>query len=106
LLPNIGLFFGKLDTLEWAVSGGIGGRGLIPSRENDNFGVGYYYNRFQTTRLSSPLGIRNHSQGFEGFYNIAITPACRLTLDLQVVQSVLQRLSTATVLGLRSSLEF
>jgi hypothetical protein len=48
----------------------------------------------------------NSAQGFEYFYNIAITPACRVTLDLQVVQPPLASLHTATVLGLRASLEF
>ena len=44
---GIGVFarfgFADKDTnpTEWAVSGGIGGRGLIPSRDNDCFGVGF-----------------------------------------------------------------
>ena len=46
------------------------------------------------------------AQGFEGFYNIAITPASRVTLDLQIVEPALARLSTATVLGLRINLDF
>jgi hypothetical protein len=52
------------------------------------------------------LGLENSAQGFECFYNIAITPACRVTLDLQVVESVQARLQTATVIGLRASLDF
>jgi hypothetical protein len=39
-------------------------------------------------------------------YNIANTPAAHLTLDLQVVNSPQKRLETATVLGLRATLEF
>jgi Carbohydrate-selective porin, OprB family len=66
----------------------------------------YSYNRIQTLRLSSLLGIKNSAQGFECFYNAAITPACHLTLDLQVVDSPQKRLQTATVLGLRSSFAF
>ena len=90
---GIGVFarFGFADKdinpTEWAVSGGIGGRGLIPSRDNDCFGVGYYYNSIQTLRLSGLLGIKDSTQGLECFYNIAITPAAHLTLDLQVVNS-------------------
>ena len=49
---------------EWAVSGGIGGRGLIPSRDNDCFGVGYYYNSIQTLRLSGLLA--RHSRVLKG----------------------------------------
>jgi porin len=70
---GIGLFarFGVADKetnpVEWAGSGGIGGRGLIPSRDNDSFGIGYYYNRIQTLRLSNILGIRDSSQALNSF---------------------------------------
>jgi porin len=43
---GIGLFarFGFADKetnpVEWAVSGGVGGRGVIPTRDNDTFGLG------------------------------------------------------------------
>ena len=109
---GIGLFsrFGFADKetspIEWAVSGGLGGRGIIPSRGDDTFGVGYYYNQIQTTRLFSVLGIENSTQGFECFYNIAVTPAFHMTLDAQVVEPLNIGLHTATVLGLRASLEF
>jgi porin len=109
---GVGLFirfgFADKDTnpVEWAVSAGVGGRGLIPVRDNDTFGIGYYYNRVQTLRLSGILGLENSAQGFECFYNIAITPACRVTLDLQVVEAVQARLQTATVVGLRAGLDF
>jgi len=87
-------------------TGGVGGRGIIPSRDNDTFGIGYYYNRIQTLRLSNFLGQKDSAQGFECFYNIAITPASHVTLDLQVVETAQSRVDTATVLGLRASLNF
>jgi hypothetical protein len=43
---------------------------------------------------------------WRGFYNIAITPACRLALDLQVVEPAQASLQTATVVALRASLDF
>jgi porin len=110
--PGIGLFsrFGFADKetnpIEWAVSGGIGGRGMIPSRDNDTFGLGYYYNSIQRTRLFSALGLVDSSQGFECFYNIAVSPALHVTLDLQVVESVLSTVRTATILGMRANLSF
>jgi len=109
---GIGLFarFGFADKetnpVEWAASGGVGGRGVIPARDNDTFGLGYYYNNIQTLRLSNILGLKDSTQGFECFYNIAITPACHVTLDLQVVEAVQSSVRTATVLGLRASLNF
>ena len=111
-LQGVGFFvrFGFADRETnpnlWAVSGGLGGRGIVPYRDNDTFGIGYYYNSVQQGRLSGILGIEDSAQGFELFYNIAITPACRVTLDLQVVEPVQAILQTATVLGLRASLDF
>lgn len=96
----------ETNPVEWAVSGGIGGRGIIPGRDNDSFGLGYYYNSIQPLRLLNRLGVEDSTQGFEAFYNIAITPAVHLTLDLQVVQPVQTRLDTTVVLGLRSGFEF
>jgi porin len=53
-----------------------------------------------------PAWNKRFDSGIECFYNIAITPAAHLTLDLQVVNSPQKRLKTATVLGLRATLEF
>jgi hypothetical protein len=45
--------------------------------------------------------VENSAQGFEAFYHVAITPALRLTLDIQVVKPGSLGADTATVLGLR-----
>jgi porin len=109
---GIGVFarFGVADQdtnpIEWSGSIGVGGRGMIPSRDDDVFGIGYYYNRVQDTRLSGLLGIKDHTQGFEAFYNVAITPASHLTFDLQLADSALPRTDTAVILGGRLNLSF
>ena len=109
---GVGLFarFGfadkKTNPVEWALSGGVGGRGIIPTRDNDTFGVGAYYNKIQTTTLTGFLGARDSAKGLECFYNVAVTPASHVTLDLQVVQSTQSSLDTATILGLRAGLDF
>jgi porin len=106
LFARVGFADEETNPIDISVSGGIGGRGLIPSRPDDTFGLGYYYNRNQTLRFLNILGIEDSSQGLECYYNIAITPAARLTLDLQVVDSVVRGVDTATVLGLRANLNF
>ncbi len=109
---GVGLFarvgFADQDTnpVEWSFSGGIGGRGIFPSRDNDTFGVGYYYTAIQTTLISGVIGIDDHAQGFEAFYNIALTPAARFTLDGQVVSSPGPNADTAVLLGVRLFLRF
>jgi len=73
--------------INWSLSAGLGGMGVIPGRDHDTFGIGYFYSNVETERLSNVLGFDDHSDGFEAFYNIAITPAAHLTLDVQVVSS-------------------
>jgi porin len=100
--------FADEDTnpVEWSLSGGLGGRGIIPSRDLDVFGVGYYYTKLQPELVSGIPGIRDHAQGVEAFYNVAITPATHLTLDVQAVQSTTDTTETAIVLGMRLGLQF
>jgi hypothetical protein len=40
------------------------------------------------------------------FYNIALTPAFRVSLDLQAVKPLETSVSTATILGMRFGLDF
>ena len=85
IFTRVGFADKKTNPTRWAVSGGIGGRGMIPCRDNDTFGVGYYYNSVQTLRLLSALGLENSAHGLECFYNIAVTRACHVTLDMQIL---------------------
>lgn len=109
---GIGLFtrvgFADQDTnpVEWSASGGFGGRGLIPTRDNDTIGIGYYYTSIQSTRLNGIANPNDHTQGFEAFYNIAVTPAAHLALDVQLVDSLASNVDTGVVLGARLGLTF
>jgi porin len=107
---------------------GVAGRGVIPTRNNDRYGLGFYYinvnnpklqGLFQTTKL-----LRDE-YGFEAFYNVAVTPWLMLTPDIQVVRGAQKERLTirrdilgipfiasrksigpATVLGLRMQMVF
>ena len=111
-LQGVGVFarlgFADEDTnpIEWTVSGGIAGRGLIPTRDNDTFGIGYYYNSIQETRIGGFLGLDDHAQGFEAYYNIALTPAADLTFDIQATDDIFPNTDTAIILGARLNLRF
>jgi porin len=96
----------EVNPTEWSLSGGVGGKGMIPGREKDYYGAGYYYNSVQAGRLASALKFDDHVQGFECFYNIALTPAAHLTLDAQVIDSAQSTLDTAWILGMRLKLDF
>ena len=132
---GIGVFgrFGASDGdpnfMHYFYSLGIGGKGMIPGRGRDRFGLGFYYidvsnpelqGLFQNTKL-----LRDE-YGFEAFYNIAITPWLLLTPDIQIVRGAQKEqftigqgpllgvpfiasrnsIGTATILGVRMQIVF
>lgn len=111
-LQGVGLFgrigFADEDTnpLDFTISGGIGARGVIPNRDDDTMGIAYYYSSLKTGRLSGLTGIDDEVQGFEAYYNLAITPAAQLTFDVQVIDTPRPDVDAAVILGLRLNLDF
>ena len=109
---GIGLFgrFGWADKntnpVEWSLSGGVGGRGMIPGRELDQFGAGVFYMSILQTPASALAGFDDHEVGFELYYNARITPWFDLSFDLQVVDSGFRPNGTPVVLGIRAYLDF
>lgn len=109
---GIGLFaragFADQDTnpVEWSGSFGLSGRGLIPSRSDDTYGIGYYYTRFQETRFTNILGVGDEGQGLEAYYSLAITRAAHLTFDIQWQNTPLPNVDSAVILGMRLNLGF
>jgi len=64
-----------------AYSLGLSGKGVIPCRDNDTTGIGYFFND-----LSNALPDQFHSeQGFETYYNIEIAPWLHISPDLQII---------------------
>jgi porin len=60
---------------------GVGGTGVLPERDRDTLGIGYYY-----VDLSNDLPTIFHSeQGIEAYYNIEVTPWLHISPDLQVI---------------------
>jgi porin len=106
LFARAGLADQDTNPTRWSASAGVGGRGMIPTRDNDTFGVGYYYTSIQRARIGGLLGIQAQGQGFEAFYNVAITPAAHLTFDAQWQDPALPKIASATILGMRLNLSF
>jgi porin len=66
---------------------GFGGKGVIPTREKDQFGIGYYYLKFSgdiPESLRRRLSL-DHEQGAELFYNVEVFPWLHMTPDLQII---------------------
>ena len=107
-------FFGQLsfankDTspITKFVNVGLGGNGLIKSRNNDEFGVAYAFSDLSSVLKDNidllTIGNRRPraEHQFEAFYNLHITPWLRLTGDLQIVRPVRNNVDTAIIPGAR-----
>ena len=79
------------DTNPWktSISLGVGGRGIFESRPDDLFGLGYFYNDLSTDRYLPVLGFEDQGEGYEAFYNLAITKSVRLGTNVQYLNSIL-----------------
>jgi porin len=128
---GIGIFgrFGASDGnpnfMHYFYSIGVGGKGVIPGRPLDQFGIGYYYLDIKNptlTGLRTTKSILRDEQGFEAYYNCALTPWMKLTPNIQIVRPAQKdvvsvttggipsitrdSINTATVLGVRLQLLF
>jgi hypothetical protein len=119
---GIGVFFrfgatdGVANPIKYTYNVGIGGRGLVPGRPSDNFGLGWARTELSGNfvpflRQQLRLGL-GHEDAIELYYNAAITPWISAALDLQIIDQALARtldvsgarltdLETAVVVGLR-----
>jgi len=94
------------NAIAWFLSFGVGGRS---GRGDDTFGVGWYYSGTSdklTPTLAAALGGVGDGQGVELYYDIAVTPWCHLTPDVQFIEPARETLETATVAGLRARIVF
>ncbi len=111
-LRGLGVFarfgFADEDTnpIAWSFSAGIGGRGMLPGRDEDTFGLGFAYTDIDRGAFTSALGFDEAAYGAEAYYNIAIGPGVSLTLDAQVLTPALDGVDTATILGARLNIRF
>ena len=108
VFANAGISDGKPDPIKWSAIFGIGGSSPLPSRKLDTFGVAYYYLGFSddfkaVARVIVPV---RDEGGVEFFYNVAVTPWCHVTPDLQVITPILGFAEMSFVLGLRAKMDF
>lgn len=92
---DVAISDGNPNPIKWRAIGGLAGQGLLPGREQDRWGIGYFKyglsNDLVTglARIGSALETDDPTfyigdeQGVEIFYDMALTPWLRLTGDLQ-----------------------
>jgi porin len=114
IFGRFGASDGNPNLMQYFVSVGVGGTGMLHSRPYDRFGIGYYWINIESPTFQRPLATRSFLEdehGLEVFYNIAITPWMLLTPDIQVLWGAQKErlgsgnnVDTAIVLGLRFQL--
>lgn len=99
----------KTNPIEHFLSFGVGGNSILPGREADTFGIGWYRSGTSgevASFVATLLGGLGDSQGVELFYNVEVTPAFHLTADLQYLKPARQAVSDPLLVGLRAMLSF
>ncbi|HEY8504260.1 MAG TPA: carbohydrate porin, partial [Gemmataceae bacterium] len=108
LFGQFGLSDGNPNPVRYVANGGVAGRSMIPGRALDTFGVGYFYlglsDNFKA--LARPIRPQRDEYGVELFYNLAVTPWCRLSSDLQIARPSTVEFDTAIITGLRLQVLF
>ncbi|MCZ6699368.1 MAG: carbohydrate porin, partial [Planctomycetota bacterium] len=83
LFGRFGWNTGDANPFETFYSVGVGGKGIVPKRDNDTFGLGYYY--LDMSDDIPALANQKSEQGVELYYNFEVTPWLHITPDLQVI---------------------
>lgn len=106
LFGNFGLTPGEWFPVAESYTFGLGGKGLIPHRPRDRYGVGYYCLNFSDD-IPVLLSV-NAEQGVELFYNIEVTPWCHITPDVQFIMDPggSSKHDVAIAYGLRMQVSF
>ena len=123
---GIGIFFnfgasdGEANPVKYSYSMGIGGKGVVPRRPHDTFGVGWARTEFSDDFLAflrDRLGLGlEREDAIEIFYNASVTSWLNATLDLQIIEPALKKklsssgqltdVDTTVVAGLRFYVRF
>jgi porin len=102
---RFGLSDGDANPVKWNAAGGLAGKGVLPSRPQDTWGLGGFYLGVSHADLLEGLGVDDEFGG-ELFYTIAVAPWFRVTLDAQGIDPALPGADTAWVLGVRVHVTF
>ena len=95
-----------VNPLEWTFALGLAGRGVIPQRDDDTFGVGAYYGLVSDNVSDISESLSDDYWGFEAYYNVAVTPWLHVTPNFQVTDPFFHGVDTAYVLGVRAKVDF
>ncbi len=98
---GIGIFFsfgatdGNPNPIQYTYTLGVGGKGVIPKRPDDSFGIAWARSQFSDQfvpllRDTFDLGL-NHEDAIEFYYTVAVTPWFKVSPNLQIIKSGLNK---------------
>jgi len=123
---GVGVFFsagisdGKANPIKYSYSLGLVGKGVVPGRPRDDFGIGWARTEFSDNfvpflRDYFDLGLE-HEDAVELYYNAAVTPWLSVSPSLQIISPALnkaldanhnfQDLDTTYIAGVRVGIRF
>jgi porin len=123
---GIGMFFsagisdGKANPIKYSYSLGLVGKGVVPGRPRDDFGIGWARTEFSDDfvpylRDTFDLGL-DHEDAVELYYNAAVTPWLSISPSFQIISPALnkaldangnfQDLDTTYIAGVRVGIRF
>jgi porin len=123
---GLGIFFtfgasdGDANPIKYIYSMGVGGKGVLPWRPKDSFGLGWARTDFSNNlvpflRQRLDIGL-NHEDAIEMYYNAVLASWLHATLDLQIVEPGLKKtldassnlvdVDTAVLAGIRLYMRF
>jgi porin len=105
---NLGIADDNPSPIHWFASAGISGTSPIAGRKADTFGVGYFYLGVsdRLKNLAPILLPLKDEHGVELYYNVAVTPWCHITPDLQVITPYRDMADASLLFGLRAKIDF
>jgi porin len=117
---NAGVSDGEANPVKYSYSLGLVGKGVVPGRPRDDFGVGWARTEFSDDfvpflRSRFDLGL-DHEDAVELYYNASVTPWLSITPSLQIISSGLNKaldsnddlvkLDTTYIAGVRVGIRF
>ena len=108
VFTQLGLSDGNPNPIQYVVAAGLAGKSMFLGREIDTFGAGFFYLGLsdQFKSLTAPVIPQRDEYGVELFYNFAITPWSRFTVDLEVARPSTRAFDTVVIPGIRLELIF
>ena len=106
LFGRLGVAEGDTNPADTFYSIGLGGKGMIDGRDEDTYGIGYYYIELSDELPRSVRTGFGDSQGVELFYNIEVTKWLHITPDFQIINPSDKSVDTAYVAGFRARMDF